>query len=90
MSGIVPYAIWAGIILAALGILAMAIFGIRSLFYGKLDPLSIVLIGIPALVLLVLGLTMDSWARAGILTVIVTFGLAIVGLLVTGVRGLFT
>ena len=90
MSGILPYAIWAGIILVVLGLIAMLLFGLRSVFYGKIEPISLGLMVIPILIFVVLGFTMETWARGAIMTSIVLFGLGIVGLFLTGVRGLFT
>ena len=90
MSGILPYAIWAGIILVALGVIAMLLFGLRSIFHGKIEPLSLGLMVIPVLNFVVLGFTMDTWAQGAIMTAVVLFGLGVVGLFLTGVRGLFT
>lgn len=90
MSGILPYAIWAGIILVVLGVLAMLLFGLRSIFHGKVEPLSVGLVVVPALVFVVLGFTAETWAHGAIWTAVITFGLAILGLFITGVRGLFT
>lgn len=86
---ILPIAIWAAILLAGLSILGMAIFGLRSLAYGKVEPLSIVVIGIPAILLVGFGLAMETWAQAGIFTLVTMFGLALLGLLATGVRQIF-
>jgi len=91
MSGnvILPIAIWAAIILAGLSVLGMGIFGVRSLMYGKVEPLSIGIIAIPGVVLPVLGLSLQTWAQAGIYTLAVMFGLALLGMLFTGVRKMF-
>lgn len=86
---ILPIAIWAALVLAALSILGMGIFGLRSLVYGKVEPLSIVLVGIPLAILVVLGYAMQTWAQAGIFTLVIVFGLSLLGLLATGVRQLF-
>lgn len=86
---ILPIAIWAAIILAGLSLLGMGIFGLRSLFYGKADPVSIVLIGIPIVLLGVLGFTMETWAQAGIFTLVIMFGLALLALLLSGLRKVF-
>lgn len=85
---ILPIAIWAAILLAGLSILGMGIFGIRSLVYGKVEPLSIVLIAIPGVILVVLGYTMETWVQAGIFTLVIMFGLSLLGLLFTGARQL--
>jgi len=88
-NAILPIAIWAAIALAGLSILGMGIFGLRSLVYGKVEPLSIVIIAIPGILLAILGFTMQTWVQAGIYTLVVMFGLAALGLLLTGVRQLF-
>ncbi len=88
-NAILPIAIWAAIALAGLSILGMGIFGLRSLVYGKVEPLSIVIIAIPGILIAVLGFTMQTWVQAGIYTLVAMFGLALLGLLLTGVRKLF-
>lgn len=86
---ILPIAIWAALLLAGLSILGMGIFGIRSLVYGKVEPLSIVLIAVPGVIILILGYTMETWVQAGIFTLVIMFGLALLGLFFTGVRQVF-
>lgn len=86
---ILPIAIWAAILLAGLSILGMGIFGLRSLGYGKVEPLSIVIIAIPLLLILGFGAAMETWAQAGIFTLVVMFGLALLALFATGVRKIF-
>jgi len=88
-NAILPIAIWAAIALAGLSILGMGIFGLRSLVYGKVEPLSIVIIAIPGILIAVFGFTMQTWVQAGIYTLVAMFGLALLGLLLTGVRKLF-
>lgn len=90
MEALVPYAIWAVVILVGLGIVAIVLFGLRGLTYGKVDPLSIAIVAVPAVVLVVLGLVMDSWAEAGIWTVVIMFAIASLALLLSGTRGLIT
>lgn len=88
-NAILPIAIWAAILLAGLSILGMGIFGLRSLFYGKVDPLSISIIAIPGVIIVILGFTMETWVQAGIFTLVIMFGLSILALLLTGLRQLF-
>lgn len=88
-NAILPIAIWTAIALAGLSVLGMGIFGLRSVFYGKLNPLSIVIIAIPGILLAILGFTMETWVQAGIYTLVVMFGLAALSLLLTGLRKLF-
>lgn len=89
MQAIVPYAIWAAIILAGLGVLSLVLFSARNLFYGKVEPLSIAILAVPAAILLVLRVIMDTWAQAAIMALLVMFALTILGLLVSGIRGMF-
>jgi FtsH-binding integral membrane protein len=89
MNVILPIAIYAALGLAGLGILGMGISGLRSLTYGKVRPLSIGVIAIPIVLVLVLGFSMETWAQAGIFTLVVMFGLALLGMLLTGIRNVF-
>jgi hypothetical protein len=88
-NAILPIAIWSAIALAGLSVLGMGIFGLRSLVYGKVEPLSIAIIAIPGVLILILGYTMATWVQAGIYTLVVMFGLAALALLLTGLRKLF-
>lgn len=89
MDTIVPYAIWAALILAGLGVLSIVLFSLRGLFYGKVEPITIGLMIIPAAVFIVLGFTMPSWVMAGIWTTLIMAGLAILALFLSGVRSFF-
>jgi len=89
MNVILPIAIYAAIGLIGLGIIGMGISGVRSLAYGKAQPLSIAVIAIPVVLVVVLRATMETWTQAGIFTLTVMFGLALLGMLVAGIRGLF-
>ena len=90
MDALVPIAIWAVIILVGLGLLAIVVFGARSLSYGKVQPLSTAIVAAPVLVLVVLGFVLGDWAEAGIWAVVIMFAVAIVGLVLSGTRGLFS
>lgn len=89
METIVPYAIWAAIILAGAGILLMGAFSLRNLTYGKVEPLSVAILAVPGVLILILGFTMSSWAQAAMMTFLLMFALTLLGLLVSGVRNLF-
>jgi hypothetical protein len=86
MEGIIPIAIWAVIILIGLGLLAIALFGIRGVVYGKIQPLSIAIVIIPVALLLALGLSMEDWGQAGIITLLIMLALAAFSLLLSGLR----
>lgn len=90
MNVILPIAIYAALALAGLGILGMGISGLRSLVYGKVKPLSIAIVAIPGVLVLILGFSMETWAQAGIFTLVIMFGLTLLGMFITGVRSLFT
>jgi len=89
MAEIVPYAIWAVLIVTLLSIAAIALFGVRSLVQGKLNPLTAVLTMIPVLIFAVLGFAMGDWAEAAIVTVLISLGLTSAVLLLSGLKGLF-
>lgn len=90
-----PIIIWLAIGLVALTLLALVIFGIRGLFYGKAEPFAVVTVLVPIVLLVVLGFIFqggdtsqaEAWAQAGIWTVVVMFSLGILGLLYSGIRG---
>ena len=86
---ILPIAIWAAIGLAGLSILVMGLSGLRSVWYGKVQPLTIGIIAIPGVLVAVLGATMETWVQAGIYTLVTMFGLLILGMIGTGLRQAF-
>ncbi|SHK08811.1 hypothetical protein [Rhodothermus profundi] len=90
MENIVPLAIWAALILMGLGLVAQVIFGLRNLTYGKISPVSMLIVVLPGLLMVVLGFTTGSWAEAGVTTVLVMFALTAVALLLSGLRNMFT
>ncbi|ARA92785.1 hypothetical protein AWN76_006150 [Rhodothermaceae bacterium RA] len=90
MDTLVPYAIMAVLALVGLGLLAIVIFGLRNIAFGKVSPASIAIGTVPALLLIVLGFATGDWDWAAIVTVLVTAGLAILALLMSSIRGLFT
>jgi hypothetical protein len=88
MENLVPYLIWAIVILVGLSLLMMLVFGLRSVSYGKVNPVSIVIIAIPMALFVGLGFAIGDWAEAGIYTVVIMIGLGLVGLLFSSARGL--
>ena len=83
--------------LIGLGLAALVIFGIRSLVYGKVKPLSIAVILIPFLLLVVLGFIFqgnatlsaeEAWATAAMWTIAIMLGICAVAVVFSGVRGL--
>lgn len=89
MSEIVPYAIWAALIVSALSLLTMAIFSIRALAQGKVEILSIVLVAVPILIFGILGLVLGDWTLAAVYGFLISLGLTSLALLLSGMRGLF-
>jgi len=83
---ILPIAIWASIGLAVLSALVMGLSGLRSVWYGKVEPLTIALVGIPGVIAVVLGLVLETWVQAGIYTLVALFGLLILAIAFTGLR----
>lgn len=87
---LVVIAVYIVLALLGLGLLAMLLFGIRSVAFGKINPLTMVIVCIPLIILVALGFVMGDWAEAGIMTIMITLGLAVLSLLVTGIKGIFT
>lgn len=83
---ILPIALWAAIGLAGFSILVMGITGLRSVWYGKVQPLTIGVIAIPGVLVVVLGGVMETWVQAGIYTLVIMFALLILAMLLTGLR----
>jgi hypothetical protein len=90
MGSIVVYAIWASLIVMVLALVGLILFGIRSLIQGKISPLTAAIILIPAVLVGILGLILDSWASAGIWTMMIMIVLAALSLILSGARGLFS
>ena len=89
MAEIVPYAMWAVLIATGASVLAIAVFGVRSLARGNANPLTIVLLMIPIAIVGILVLAMGNWADAAVLGSLVALALAAAALLFTTVKGLF-
>lgn len=88
MAGLVPYLVWAVIIVSGLSLAAIGLFGIRSLVQGKVNPLTIVLTMIPIALLGVLGLVMGDWAHAAVLAFLISLAMTSAVLLLSGLKGL--
>lgn len=76
--------------LIGLGLLAMLASGVRSLMFGKVSLMAMGIMAVPLLILLVLGFAMGSWAEAGIMTIMISVGLTMLGLVASGVKGIFS
>jgi hypothetical protein len=86
---ILPIAMWAAIGLAGLSILVMGVSGLRSIWFGKVKPLTIAIIALPAVIILVLGGVMETWIQAGIYTLVTMLGLVLLGMVGTAFRSAF-
>lgn len=86
MNSIVLIGIWITFILSGLALLTMLIFGIRSMIQGKVNLISTIIVVTPLILMVILGLIMGDWARAGIVTVFITSVIAGVALLLSGIR----
>jgi hypothetical protein len=86
MEGLIPIAVYTVIVLVGLAVLTIALFGVRNFTYGKVNPLSIAMVVVPILILVALGVAMDDWGQAGILTLLIMLGLAALSLLLSGLR----
>jgi hypothetical protein len=74
--------------LTLLGLLVIAVFGLKNLAGGKIQPTTLLSIALPALIAVVLYFVMDSWAEAAITTVLVMVALGILVLVVGSLRGI--
>lgn len=76
--------------LMGLGLLVMLASGVRSLMFGKVKMLSIGLAAVPLVLFVVLGLALPTWTDAGIMTIMLSLGLTLVALLVSGIKNLIS
>ncbi len=90
MAEIVPYAIWAVLIITGASIVTIAAFGLRSLSWGNADTLTIVLTMIPLVIVGILGLIMGNWADAAVLGSLIALVLAAAALILSSFKGLFS
>lgn len=76
--------------LMGLGLLVMLASGVRSLMFGKVKMISVALVAVPILLFIVLRLALPTWTDAGIMTIMLSLGLTLVALLVSGVKNLIS
>ena len=89
MESLVPIAVWAVIALVGFGIVSILLFGVRSLLYGKIDRISILFLALPIILMVILGFVLNDWAMAGLYTLIIMIGLAILAMFWTSIQGVF-
>jgi hypothetical protein len=87
ISQLAVIGIYVAVGITLLGILVIALFGIKNLIAGKIQPTTLVSVALPALIAVVLYFAMGSWAEAAITTVIVMAGLGVVVLVAGALRG---
>lgn len=88
METMVPYTIYLVLGLVGLGLLAIVGFGLRNLSHGKVNLMTVVLSGIPIVLLGVLGFALGDWSAAAIYTVLIALLLATGSLVLSGLRGI--
>ena len=76
--------------LMGLGLLVMLASGVRSLMFGKVKMISVALVAVPFLLFIVLRLALPTWTDAGIMTIMLSLGLTLVALLVSGIKNLIS
>lgn len=81
-------AIWLAILLLAGTVLVTLAFAVRNLSYGRVKPVSAVILGGSVLLFGLLGLTGGGWIRAGILTLLALLALVMLVLVAFGARHL--
>jgi hypothetical protein len=78
--------------LIGLGFVILCLFGLRNLFRGKHSLFAVISIFVPLVVFgicyVVASGSPDQLSLAALLTVVVMIGLAVLGLLVSGLRGI--
>ncbi len=80
--------IWVACGITLLGLAVIALFGIKNLAAGKIQPTTLISIALPALIAVVLYFVMGTWAEAAITTVIVMVGLGAIVLIGGSLKGI--
>lgn len=74
--------------LIGIGLLVMLASGVRSLLFGKVKMTSLALMAVPLVLFVILGFILPTWADAGIMAIVISLGLTLIALLVSGVKSL--
>lgn len=90
MDAILPYLMWAVLILLGLALLSVVLFGLRGLAFGKVNMFTVGSFLVPIVLFVILALIRGDLVEAGIVTTLIMFVLAGLGLLFTGVRGVIS
>ncbi len=73
-----------------LTLLVMIVFGIRSLSHGRIKFMTMAAIAVPFLLLIGLGFGLGDWPRAGVVTIMITLVGALIAMVLSSFKGLFT
>jgi hypothetical protein len=80
--------IWIVLALVGVSLLAMLLFGIRSVSQGKVKPMSMAAVALPLILLAILGFVLGDWPTAAIYTVLVMMVVAAASMLLASIKGL--
>lgn len=75
--------------MVTIGLLGIAVFGIKNVAQGKHEIEKIIMVLIPFVILLVSYLVTGAWTDAGLLTMIITIGLLGLIIAASGLRNTF-
>ncbi len=89
MESILPYLIWGTLILTGIAALTLAVFAVRSLMWGKVTLVSLLVGLVPVVVVVLSYLITGTWTEAFIVSALVMLAIGAVSLLLSGVRSLF-
>lgn len=82
--------VWIVLGLSGLGLVSMVAFGIRNVIAGKVNPISIAVVAFPFVVMAVLGFVTGDWTRSAILSLFIVAVVAMLGIVVSSFRSLFS
>jgi hypothetical protein len=89
---ITTLAIWISLVLTAVGLIAIVLFGIRSIINGKFRMSSLIAMAVPAVVFAISYVissgAAEPLAAAAVLTSLILLVLGVLTVLVMGLRGL--
>lgn len=89
MQGLVPILIWASLIATGLSLAMMLAFGLKNVLQGKVDVVTAVILGLPAVGIGILTIVMDTMADAFIFGVIGLLVVTALSLLISSFRTIF-
>ena len=75
--------------LIGIGVVGIAISGIRNVINGKSEFKRVTVMLVPVAVFVISYVTMGTFDQAGIATLVFMMGIMILGIMITGTRGTF-